>query len=362
MTSQKNFLAIELLYRILRRSVLAFSFIIPVVITCSCDDTSSYDMADDDPGMAYITFSPQIMHVTDAARAPFALLTDSFPPNNTYKLGFWISKTGDTTYSAYTKGMANMEADYLPGKVINGIRDDVWSFNYADDTHRRLGIKIDESVDIYSYFPYSKGADNLKAVSFRSGCDDLLYADPVKGVFSNVAGEKSINLHYRHALTCIQIKLTCEHSARISFDKILIEDIKADTDDWILYAGGTLDVTTGIVTPTGLTDKVELDSIGITIDTEKVIPPLYIMLPAISNYSDKRFNIHFFFDGKKTPVPLPLSNQMTVSGETKEVTSFEKGKMYIYEVTLDNQLRFSTVKVSQADKWKAKEIIKEIEL
>lgn len=352
------------------RGYMRFLIFVMSFILFGCNGNDDW-VHEQEPDTCYLCFSPGIMNTEITRSVPQAILGAKFTESVTpYEFGMWICRhdeSNHTNFIPYISWMENMQAYYIEG--TSNIRD-AWYFEYENDKHNRIGIRTGESVDIYAYYPYIEGQKDLESVRFESGAYDLMWADPVAGVDTHITDPKdnpdhivNVGLNFHHALTCIQIDIICEYSSSMKLTELTIHDSNPDATQSKLYKGGYINIMTGEVT-CGDSDKCSdltlkspnpKENLNTPI-IQKTTTPIYIMIPEVDGYTNNQFYLTFKFDNKASPSRFYLTNSFLKQASEKDasatqeikVEKFEKGKIYRYQLNIDNEIRFNSVDINDS--------------
>ena len=274
--------------------------------------------------------------------------TEAFPSRNEpYNMGLWVceheEKKPPSAFKPAMTGYGHIKAALSVGATGNAGNKDGWRYTFDGREHVRLGVRKGSAVDIYTYYPYADPADGeaappVTAIPFKGVADDLMWAEPV-----NITAEDTkdgtpvdVPLRLRHAMTCIQVVITCKYPTIITLKSITLKDTK----DKRLCTAGTMNALTGELTRTEFTDSVTLAT-NVALNGS---PTVNIFLPSVAGYADKEFVLSFNFDGVagKTAFAIPATMK-DADGNDITIKAFETGTRYRYTLTLDNIKSFAPV-------------------
>lgn len=253
----------------------------------------------------------------------------------------------------------NMESILNPGSGS-------WSFIFDGETHEKLSIRENLGFSAAAYYPFRKKDfdDTTNVTPDRvpfTSCDaDYLWAEPVDVARESITGEKAeCELKFKHVMTCICLRIKCDHSSSLELVHLDLTDVKARDkgESGILYKEGHFDARTGNIDMERATktNTLAMDC-NITL-RQNVTTPVYIVIPPVEGYEDKRFEVTLKFKYVNDTETLKLPSKMKKDGVTSDITKFNAGYMYTYEVEFDNNLSFIAPEVSE-NEWSTGETTK----
>lgn len=273
-----------------------------------------------------------------------------FPPrNDAYLFGMWVCKHEDNP-SAFIPAMndyENMRVALYAVTTDEGEYQQQWEYTFDNKPHNVLHVKRHIPVDIYAYYPRTQvtgdqSAFNPTAVPFQSGSSDWMWATPSQITGEQLSGTSvDVPLTFSHAMTCLEVRMKCLYTGNIALTSITLNDKKGR-----LYTSGTMNIVDKTLT---LSDENKSETLTIRPGTRLQTTDMkfHIIMPPVKNYEDGDFTLSFVFDNKpaETTFSIPATMQELNGGGEVTVTEFERGKRYIYSLTLDNTLRFVPVGV-----------------
>lgn len=264
----------------------------------------------------------------------------TYPHKCDYYCGLWICNGG--TFTRHMTGYENFRL------AVEAYDDGTPVARKADfDIIRR-----NCPVDIYGYHPQvtTTAATTIHSIPVSAGQIDWMYADKVELTSEDTDGHLSllpVNINFRHAMACICIRMRSLFSTTVDVTSLTLT-----------HHGGTfvtvaeMDITTGALTPTKTASSITIaaNNVSNRLSSSTQLPYSFFF-PTLEGVSAGDLEISFKFDsisGRRTFV-LPLD-----FGDG-DIDTFEAGKLYIYELTLDNTLLITPVRVYQGD-WQSGQI------
>lgn len=336
----------ELLYKVIHKfsinslSILRISFfsaLLIIVFGCSRDIVP--EMEED--GIIKLRIMPSVESDNSATRASmFPDSTLKLSGQNSIDLGMWICKTDrEGVYEPYTHGMDNMKSTY------SETSNDKWIFNYGEGVHSDIGIKPGQKLSVYAYFPYTEYAEGQmftpEEVPFKSGYDDILWADPVH-VADEITDSDSetktleVNLKFHHAMTCIEVQMKTRLPAKVKLTKAVLLD---KNERGIIRKSGKLNILNGTIkiNESDVAYELPLNIKEISINNT-VWQSFYFLIPQIDTYDDGDLSVKFTFDDIEKTYSLPCCRK----DDGTKITSFVRGHRYVYTCEPNNENTFNT--------------------
>lgn len=321
-----------------------------VVFLCllaSCERQSSDNRQED---TVLLMFSePSIRHGVDSKAS---IDGDNFPySHSAYPIGLWLMMTDDHV-TPQIPGFDNLKAEYLFADGVN--RWDYYPFGPDKPAEQSLKILKEEPLDIYAYYPWVSGADDLTAIPFLSGEDDWMTALPVRLSAEDTKSEVQTRLDFRHLMTCIEVRINCRYDGSITLTSMTLSDSKSR-----LVPSGTFDCT-----EEDLSKAVECDAStsSLTVSPRRNLRSgywisAYFIMPAVENLEleEGEMKISFVFNNIPGETEFLLPAKMKVGAAEQTVTEFKQGYKYIYSLMLDNTMDFIPVGVEKD--WTTEEIL-----
>lgn len=264
-------------------------------------------------------------------------------PSGRYSFGTWICKHEDNpaNFEIAKEGYCNFQAIMAVGKDLT----QTWSYNFSGRDSHTLNVSRQTPVDIYSVYPRPDGNPNPDEVPFTSGQTDWLWAKETILEESMASNQATAHLDFSHAMTCIQLNIKSMYPGS-NLTSISLEDKKGR-----LYEKGLMNLAARSLILSD-NDKAKENILTITANAEltTAYKSFYIIMPPVSEYENEDFTLSFVFNNNQAKSVFKIPNKMN---DNVTINSFETGKRYIYQLTLDNHTIFSPAGVD--DTWETKE-------
>lgn len=323
---------------IIQKIFTALGITLMLASAVSCDEQSGLAV---DDGTVMLTFSnPSIIASVDTKAS---IDGSNFPySHSSYELGLWLMRHTDVP-TPQIEGFGNLKAEYLFADGVNR-----WTY-YPFGTDARqsgessLHILKARPLDIYAYYPWVEGANDITKIPFVSGEKDWMTSIPISLTSEETRTSLTKSLNFRHIMTCIEVKIQCRYDGNITLTSMTLTDSKGR-----LVTSGTFDCT-----------KADLDAAvsGTASGNRIIVEPgrsigrswtsTYIMMPPVSglDLASYEMKLSFVFNNIEAETEFYLPATMVDSNEP--VTEFKRGYKYVYELLLDNTMDFRPVGIEQ---------------
>lgn len=276
--------------------------------------------------------------VTPGQSRAHEIFTGTAFTGSSIPFGICLAQYGTT--DAVMTGTGNMKSEYY-------VDPKTWIYHFDGEEHERISIREGLGFSIYAYYPHIEkdfdGTDfSIENVPFTFGASDYMWASPVsmskEEISAALVGHTvSCNLEFKHIMSCIRLMVKCNRSSSLRLSEIIMADTKADSEGALIYEKGHFNAKTGDIAP-GEADKKEIHITGY--DTELktgVYTPVYILIPPIEGYSDKRFEVTLKFYNAKGTVSFYLP---AITDDGLGLMDFKRQHMYTYNIDFDNTITF----------------------
>lgn len=323
-----------------------------IMVSCNKDEIP---VQTDGKGIT-IQLTPSLINASTSEIPTRAVIyTGSEFTDDLVTFGVWLSKY-DSSDPIMT-GTSNMKSEYNPSSKI-------WNYYFDNEKHGELSIREGLGFSVNACYPYQeKDFDGvtdvtLDNVPFTTGKYDYLWAEPVSVAGDNVHGDQvNCELKFHHVMSCICLKIKCDHSSSLLLTSIDLTDTMAEEEgtNGIIYSKGHFDASTGELKTVGaITSKtITINNIGTTLYSNQ-IASVYILIPPMSGYVDNRFELTMHFNGVTDTEILRLPSAMKKGEEIFDLTEFKAGFMYTYQIEFDNNIAFIAPTVYEGE-WGAGE-------
>lgn len=323
-----------------------FYILVVLSVFLSCEKESHLPL---DKGKEYIPFS-----VTPGLAMETKAVEGTYFGTGSYNLGLWLGHRDNSgVFVPQIKGYDNIKAGAVStaGGSSSEFRID-WTYTLGGNSYKSLFVEKGEEVEVYSYHPWVSGVTDLAAVPFVSGQSDWMWAAPVTMSQSQTSGDAAVaELQYSHAMTCIEVQLSCVYDGTVRLTKMTLNDTQGR-----LYSKGTMNALDGSLS---LNDADKVESISITPNRSlnTLSQAFSIIMPSVSGLQlgsgtdAGELFLSFEFNGKPGLQKFYLPKSMIKDGVETDIDSFDTGKKYIYRLVLDNKVRFSPVEVVENQNW-----------
>ena len=315
----------------------AFTLAVMLSVVMSCNKET--ELSGDAETVPLYLEAPLIT-ATISSKAAIDPENNNFVHSQTpYEVGLWLMHPGDKV-TPQIQGFDNLKAEFLIADGMN--KWTYYPFGVEKEGESSLHILKQRAVDLYAYYPWVSGADDITRIPFVSGEDDWMTAVPVKLTRDDTAGPLSRTLAFQHLMTCLEVRIQCKYDGSISLTSMTLTDSKGR-----LVASGTFDCTAE-----DLDDALSgAEGNMIKIEPKKGLSrtptSFYIIMPPVKDLdlASKEMKLSFVFNGisAETEFYLPA----TMDGVSQTIDAFQRGYKYIYKLTLDNTMDFRPVGVEQ---------------
>ncbi len=325
-------------------------FILSVLsVFLSCEKESHLPL---DKEKEYIPFS-----ITPRLDVETKAIDGSYFGTGSYNLGLWLgSRDNSGVFVPQVKGYDNIKAGAVStaGGSSSEFRID-WTYTLGGNSYKKIYIEKGKEVEVYSYHPWVSNVADLTSVPFVSGQNDWMWAAPVKLTQAQTLGDAVVaQIQYSHAMTCVDVQISCKYEGTVSVTKITLNDTKGR-----LYARGSMNALDGSLS---LDDSDKVGNISITpkAHLNTILQSFSIIMPPVSGLQLKddsnegELYLSFEFNEKPGLQKFYLPKSMMKGGVETDIVSFDKGVKYIYQLELDNKVRFAPVEVEE--NWGSKSI------
>ena len=158
---------------------------------------------------------------------------------NYYNIGFCIYNHDGGTQSFLSPHMNGYE----------NLKRVLTSIKYKADNRLEqewdspINARIEKSIDIYAYYPWIDKEFQPDKVPFTTTDQiDWMWADPIHTTVQS-SNSNNVSLNFHHAMTCLEIRLSALYENTINLYSISLKDKQKQ-----LTAGGTMDISTGVLT------------------------------------------------------------------------------------------------------------------
>ncbi len=297
---------------------------------------------------------------TKAGPVTNSIVGTLFPPSggNWYGIGINVGEYDEAgmAFRPQQSGYRNIRTTlYVTGKTSEENEYD-WTYHFDGKDHKSLSVLNGRGVEVYAYHPYVDGGTDLSAIAFESGQYDWMYAfskiDAVGGGTSC-----TVPLKFHHAMTCIQVRMKMKYNANIKLTSMTLTDGGGRR----LCERGTMnlidDPDNGLIpgelalSPEGMSDMITISPDESLINT---FTDFCIIMPEVKDIYPGDFTLSFRFDGLAAQSVFRLPEEMNVRNSDgtytrTTVTGFEKGKRYVFQMMLDNNMQFTPIGVFDMD-------------
>lgn len=305
-----------------------------LMLAVSCSRPLPVEVGGD---MGYLTFTPVFGHSVEVdTKGAFGTIDGV---NFQFNGSIFVYNAGTDVphVLGYDNMMAQVDARWDPNTSRFGFS---WLFfpnGISTDGLDVIGIMKGAPVDVYAYVPYVAGMTDLTSVPFRTAeQNDIMYASKEN---IQVTGMSNELLHFQHAMACITLQVKTVFSNNIYISYVYVNN--AEADGKYIAKSGTVNGKTGELS------NLQFDDSRIVVPispnrqlTSGKVTEFSILVPPVADYDDPS-GIEICFKSRQNTetehfyLPLPPE----VDGRHP----FEKGKEYIYEVTLDDFVMVSPV-------------------
>lgn len=357
-----------ILSNVKRRYVRSGWMLFCLILLASCEKQSDVSVTDTESVM--LDFSATVSSARQPQTRAGAVDGDKFSPNkDAYSIALWVCEAENTpvNFAPAKLGYDNLLAALWVSDGQDAANNmEEWDYVFDGRSHNTISVRKGTAVDIYAYYPRVTEVEfKPDAVPFVSGETDWMwanspgYTDDGKQMHlseeqTNAASENmpvKVPMTFHHAMTCIQVNMKCKYDGSVHLTEMRLTDSQGR-----LYSKGTMNAWTGEL-KLDEADKGETITIkpNNTLLYNDKTRSFYIMMPEVKDYQDRQFTLSFFYDngteGLET-YSLPVEmNELDAAGQATgkkvTITAFETGKRYIYNLTLDNTMRFEPVGVDE---------------
>jgi hypothetical protein len=236
-----------------------------------------------------------------------------------------------------------------------------WHYSYSSSLNASFDNAYindgEHTADFYAYAPWVAGVSRPDQIPYSFAQQyDLMYATQNNTTDNrDVAADgikKEVSFTFRHALACLRFQLKKKY--QMNGDNIVLmyaelhKTTSADADTH-LYSQGTFNAMNGEFS--NLTNASTLrhdfadfaltDNISTYVGFETLVVP--------TNINDGGIEVQFYFNNNTTAETLkfPIKREYTNDGTGHY--GFQAGKIYTFQITVDNYLKLDGIKVS--DQW-----------
>lgn len=260
-----------------------------------------------------------------------------------YSLALYVCNDG--TYVPHANGYTNKLTTL---RVTRDMEQYTTAYSWSSGLP---SLRLNQNVDIYAYYPHDNNhVANPDVVPFTTYLQkDWMWATPIN--LDQVSeSNRTVQLSFKHAMTCIEVRLSTKYKSTVELYKIILNDTKST-----LVNTGTMDITNGSLTYTA-------DQSSITIqgnNANKDLLPVYnegyysycFLMPEKS-FNEGELSLSFVYDyvypnftqGRATyTIPTSFADGHTV-------TKLETGKKYVLNLVIDNTSSIYPLS-QQIDEW-----------
>lgn len=309
-------------------------FICLLMLAVSCSKPLSVEA---DKEMGYLTFTPSFGHSVEVeTKGAFGTIDGV---NFQFNGSIFVYNTGTAVphVLGYDNMRAQVDAKWDPNTSQFGFSWIFFPNGISTDGLDVIGIMKGTSVDVYAYVPYAADLTDLTSIPFRTADQhDIMYASKENIKVTDMSNEL---LYFQHAMACITLKVKTVFSSNIYISHVYVKN--AEADGKYIAKSGTVNGKTGEVSNLQYDDsRIDVPVSPNLQLTHTRFTEFSILVPPVADYGDPS-GIEICFKSRQNTetehfyLPLPPE----VDGKCP----FEKGKEYIYEVTLDDFIMVSPV-------------------
>jgi hypothetical protein len=335
-------------------------------LAASCGDADSPLPDGTSATPTEIRFAPAIKEASGQPSAR-AILTGTFFPNYINSIGnaevngrygLFICRNGSATFESSMVRSNNMQATASNSTDLSTTWD--YSYEGLQATFKKIYIHDKYPADFYAYSPWIAGIQRPDQIPYNFGNQyDLMYAEENDGnnANKNVTADgilKTVTFNFRHALAALCFKLKLKHSqSNVILTKIDLRKTAVAGSNTHLYSAGTFNAIDGTINSTTDANALTNDFPDITFSTNtNNFIDSYTLVAPTEDIDDKGIEVQFYINNVTEARTMTLTierNHTEYNDGSTTHYGFRAGKIYTFEITVDNFLKLDKVTVS--DSW-----------
>ena len=312
-------------------------FISVLMLAASCGKPLP---ANEDREMGYLSFIPRFSHAVEVeTKGAFGTIDGV---NFQFDGSIFVYNAGTTVphVLGYDNMRTQVDAKWEPNTSMFGFSWLFFPSGITTDGLDAIGIMKGTPVDVYAYVPYTENMGDVTSIPFKTADQNDIMLASKENI--TVTGMSNQLLYFKHAMSCITMRVKTMFSTNIYISNIYIRN--TNSAGRYVAQSGTINARTGEVNDL----KYDNSWINVAINPHRLLnkytsalgpTEFSILIPPVEDYSDE-MGIEIYLrsrqgvDTEHFYLPLPPES-------TDGKRPFENGKEYIYDVTHDDFIMVS---------------------